>query len=441
MRHALVAQLRTARTDPLLVNSALIFLTTVLMAGGGALFWVIAARLATPEEVGLAGPLVAAADSLALFAQLGLNIALLKTMPTSTHKAADVATATLIVLTAGVGFALLYSLLLPLTSPKLTAVLGSPLTIGIFCLLVGATAVNVLTDSVFLAMDRVRDYLRLNGILLGAAKCTLPFLLAGAGAMGLYGAVGGASALCALASLWVIFRHVPGRRRFSPSRELRDARHFAGAGYVTYVLTVFPLLVFPLLVINALGSAAGAAYFIGFQVVTLLNAVILAVANATYAESERTRRGRHMIVRKGGITLLVLSVAGALAMFVLAPYFLMIFGAHYVTEGTWTLRVLAFATVGAAFNYWGAIRLRLAANLRAMIGVQAISTVVMLVLAYLLASQGTVWVAAAWGIGHFVGGAVGYLATVTFARFADDAPAADGPQLVGEDSGESSKTS
>ena len=103
------------------------------MAGGGALFWVIAARLATPEEVGLAGPLVAAADSLALFAQLGLNIALLKTMPTSTHKAADVATASLIVLTAGVVFALVYSLLLPLTSPKLTAVLGSPLTIGIFC--------------------------------------------------------------------------------------------------------------------------------------------------------------------------------------------------------------------------------------------------------------------------------------------------------------------
>ena len=48
------------------------------MAGGGAVFWVIAARLATPEDVGLAGSLVAAADSLALFAQLGLNIALLR---------------------------------------------------------------------------------------------------------------------------------------------------------------------------------------------------------------------------------------------------------------------------------------------------------------------------------------------------------------------------
>ena len=430
MTAALIAKLRAARSDQLLANSALIFLTTVLMAGGGALFWVIAARLATPEEVGLAGSLVAAADSLALFAQLGLNIAILRTMPSSGRKAADVLTASVVVLVAGVGFALVYCLLLPVTSPKLTTVLGSPWAVAIYCVLVGATAVNVLSDSVFLAINRVTDYLRLNGIMLGVAKCGLPFLLAGAGALGLYGSVGGAIALCAVASLWVIFRHVPGRRSLSPSRELLDARRFAGAGYVTYVLTVLPLLVFPILVINALGSARGASYFISFQIVTLLNAVILAVANATYAESERTTRGRKHVVRKGGLTLITCSLAGAVAMFVAAPYFLAIFGEHYVEQGTWTLRVLAFATVGAAFNYWGAIRLRLSDNLKAMIGVQVLSTVVMLGLAAALVSHGTVWVAAAWGIGHFVGGVAGYVASVTFARFPDDVPAAADPTPV-----------
>jgi O-antigen/teichoic acid export membrane protein len=422
MTPGLIAKLRAVRSDPLLANSALIFTTTVMMAGGGALFWVIAARLASPEDVGLAGSLVSAADSLALFAQLGLNIAILRTMPTSERRAADVMTASAVVIAAGAGFALVYCLLLPLTSPRLTAVLDSPVTIGIFCVLVGATALNVLTDSVFLSINRVWDYLRLNGILLGVAKCGLPFLLAGAGALGLYGSVGGAILLCGVASLWAIFRYVPGRRSLSPSKELLAARRFAGAGYVTYVLTVLPLLVFPLLVINALGSAKGASYFISFQIVTLLNAVILAVANATYAESERTARGRKHVVRKGGMTLLACSVAGAAAMFVLAPYFLQIFGDHYVAEGTWTLRILSFATVGAAFNYWSAIRLRLASHLTAMILVQVLSTAVMLVLAGVLASHGTVWVAAAWGIGHFVGGVVGYVASITIARFHDVAP-------------------
>ena len=57
-------------------------------------------------------------------------------------------------------------------------------------------------------------------------------------------------------------------------------------------------------------------------------------------------------------------------MFVLAPYFLRSSATHYVEEGTWTLRVLALATVAAAFNYWGMIRLRLSSHLPAMILVQ-----------------------------------------------------------------------
>jgi O-antigen/teichoic acid export membrane protein len=331
---------------------------------------------------------------------------------------------------AGMTFALVYCVLLPITSPRLTEVLGSPVAIATFCLLVGAAAVNVLTDSVFLSLDRVWDYLRLNGIALGVAKCVLPFLLVGAGAMGLYGSVGGATALCALASLWVVFRRLPGRRALRPSRELREARRFAGAGYATYVLTVLPLLVFPLLVINALGAAAGAAYFISFQIVTLLHAVVLAVANATYAEAERARHGRRHVTRRGGATLVGGALVGAVVLSVLAPYFLLIFGEHYVSEGTWTLRVLAFATVGAAFNYWGAIRLRLSGNHAAMIGVQAVSTAVMLVLAGALASHGTVWVGAAWGVGHLVGGVAGFVATATVAKFADSAPVGEEPTAV-----------
>jgi O-antigen/teichoic acid export membrane protein len=407
----------------LLSNSLLVFLTTILMAGAGAVFWVIAARLASPGDVGLAGSLAAAGDSLALFAQLGLNIAIVRTLPTSSRRAADIVTAVLVVVSAGAAFALGYALLLPVTSPRLAEVLSSPLTIVAFAVLVAGTALNVLTDSVFLAIDRVWSFLRLNGVLLGALKCGLPFLLAGAGAFGLYGSIGLGIAVCGVASVWSILRVVPGSRRPAPSPQLLANRGFAAAGYVTYVLTVLPLLVFPLIVVNALGSARAGAYFISFQVAALLNAVVLSVANLTYAEVERAQTGRHAVVRRSGALLLGGAVLGCAAMVALAPYLLAIFGDHYVDEGTATLRVLALACVGAAFNYWGMLRLRLAAHLGAMIGVQVTSTVVMLALAVTLAPHGTVWVGAAWGIGHAVGGLLGWIATATFARFADDAPA------------------
>lgn len=412
-------------SNKLVSNSLVVLATTVLMAGAGAVFWVVAARLGTPQDVGLAGSLVAAGDSLSLFAQLGLNIAIVRTLPASTRRAADIVTSALVVACAGATFALGYALLLPLTSPRLAEVLDSPFVIVGFAVLVAATALNVLTGSVFLAIDRVWSFLRLNGVLMGALKIGLPFVLAGAGAFGLYGAVGLSILCCGVASLAVILRHVPGSRRPSPSPQLLANRGFAAAGYVTYVLTVLPLLVFPLLVVNALGSAAAGAYFISFQVAMLLNAVVLAVSNATYAETERAEHGRHAVVRKGGFLLIGAAGAGCLAMLVLAPYLLAIFGSHYVDEGTTTLRVLALGAVGAAFNYWGMLRLRLAASLVAMIGVQLVSTVVMLVLAVSLVHLGTVWVAAAWGIGHAVGGVLGYLVTATVTPFSDNAPARD----------------
>ena len=108
-------------------------------------------------------------------------------------------------------------------------------------------------------------------------------------------------------------------------------------------------------------------------------------------------------------------------MLVLAPYFLQIFGSHYVTEGTTTLRVLALATVAAAFNYWSAIGSG-SPDVKAMVGVQVVSTAVMIGLAVALVHLGPEWVAASWGAGHLVGGVLGFVVTRTIAKVSDDAP-------------------
>ena len=127
-----LALVRRLRSDRMLMNSAMLFGTSLAMAGFGALFWVLAARLHSAHTVGLAGSLVAASDTLALFAQLGLNIALVRTMPRSDRKAADVVTAAVVVGVAAALFALVYALLLPLTSPRVHAVLDSPWAIALF---------------------------------------------------------------------------------------------------------------------------------------------------------------------------------------------------------------------------------------------------------------------------------------------------------------------
>jgi hypothetical protein len=344
-----------------------------------------------------------------------------------------VVTAVTVVASAGATFALVYALLLPSVAPRLTSVLHSPLTIAVFCVLVAGVATNVLTDSIFLGINRVWSFFRLNGLFLGAAKCLLPFVLVGAGAFGLYSSFGSATLLCGAASVVVILRRLPGPRRLRPSRELLDARRFAGTTYLTHVLNIIvPQLVLPLLIINKLGPAQGAVLFISIQIVTLQNAIVFAVGNSMYAEAERSRHRRRALVARGGRTMAVFSLGGILVMVTVAPLLLSVFGSHYSHEGTATLRILSIGTLGLAFNYWSAMRLRLSSHLGAMILVQLASTASVLGLAAVGSTYGTIWVAAGWGAGQLLGGVIGYLASITVAPVRDEPVLQEGETLVAD---------
>ena len=404
------AQLRTAiRTnaqDPVLRNSSLILLTTLMGAGAGAVFYVIAARLAPTSVVGLAMTLVGAGESIAVLAQLGMDVVLIRTLQTSDRKAADVAAGVVLVGAAASVLTLGYVLLLPTISPPLAALFTVSWTIGL-AVLVAGTAVNQLTDGLFLAIDRVVTNLWINGVLLGLVKCALPFALAGLGALGLYASVGVATFVAGVVSVVALYLALRGRVFQRPSQVFVQARHFAGAGYLTNILYLAPQLVFPILIINSQGASQSAHYLVGFQIVTMLNALIYALCNSMYAEGARRPHAEVAIVRRAGTSLLLAVSGGAAVLVVLAPWLLQVFGQEYRDYGTVTLRLLALGSLGVALNFWAAFRLRLAGHKRAMVSVQLFTTVLMLTLAIALVHLGIEWVALAWGGGQLVGGLVG----------------------------------
>jgi len=356
-----------------------------------------------------------------------MNVALVRTMPVSDRRASDVAVGALVVGIFGAVLAAGYSSVLPSVARDLAHVVRGPVLVAVFAVLVAGTAVNQLTDGLFLSLDRVLSNLFVNGVLMSIAKLGVPFVLfavGGFGAFGVFGAVDGAALLAAAASLLVILRYLPDRPTLRASRPFRASVRLAGAGYVSNVLYFVPQLVFPVLIIDAQGPTQSAIYFISFQIVTLLNHAVYAVANSMYAECSRHPDSAAAIARKAGRTILLVAVLGIAVLFVLAPALLSVFGGEYSAGGVVTLRVLAAGTVGVAFNYWSAIRLRVAHHLKAMVWVQLFTTALMIGLAAPAAARGVAWVAAAWGIGQFVGGVVGYVASRTVARIAAPEPVA-----------------
>lgn len=400
---------------PIVVDSGYQVGTTVLMAGAGALFWVIAARLHPAEVVGVAGALVSAGTVLAIIAQIGINQTLVRVLPTSTRQAADLFTGLAVTGVVGALLGLLYALVAPAFAEDLVGVVDSPARTLALALLVGATAANITTDAVFLSLRRLGINMQINGVIMGVAKCALPFALVGWGAFGLFAATGLAALIALVSSVAVLVRLV-GLPRSSASPELRSSLGFAGASYVATVLDRLPMMVLPLLVINSLGAAAGGVFFICLQIAALLNSMVFAIGSSSFAEGSRHPE-RLTTVRSHSARALGVAVgSAAVVVLLLAPLLLRIMGKVYVADGTDVLRVLALGALALAAYHWSEIQLRLAGRLRAMVLMPLATTTLMLVLAWALTPLGIVWTATAWALSLVVGALVGITITRTRTR-------------------------
>jgi len=69
-------------------NTVFLMLSSGTNAVLGFAFWVLAARLYKPEDVGLASAAISAMSLLALFSSLGMGYGLIKFLPTSGEKSA-----------------------------------------------------------------------------------------------------------------------------------------------------------------------------------------------------------------------------------------------------------------------------------------------------------------------------------------------------------------
>ena len=116
----------------------------------------------------------------------GLNSTLVRFLPTSKDRDALITAAVILVAAFGAGFGLIYLLLTPILAPRLAFVEHRPAMVVGFVLLASAAAVNLLTDSVFIASRKASYCALTDGGVSGITKIVSGLILAGTGAYGLF---------------------------------------------------------------------------------------------------------------------------------------------------------------------------------------------------------------------------------------------------------------
>jgi O-antigen/teichoic acid export membrane protein len=405
------------RENHMVRNSMYSLLSTVLQAGFGFVFWILAARIFSVPQVGRATSLISAASFIGLVALFGLNSTLTRYLPTSQRRSTMMTIGVALVAVVGTVIALGYIVALPLIAPKLQFMderIG--FAVG-FVLLTGAATVNKLTDYIFIAARRTGINALVDGGIGGVARLLLLPLLAGAGAFGLYSAWVGGLALISVVSVVLMWTQLNWRPGFKGAREVMlPLLRFSGVNYLANVFNLIPTLVVPLIVLDRLGAKNAAFYYMAFQIANLLYSGAYAVEENFLAEGAHGEERLTSLMWRAAKLLAMMAIPAAVLGAALSPWILLVFGKSYSSHGSSALMFMAVAAIPIAAQNWLITILRLTGQLLAITVSNAVYAVGICGVAWWLGPRGLSMVGVAWLLGSSAGVLVATVALLRGAR-------------------------
>jgi O-antigen/teichoic acid export membrane protein len=387
-------------TDHLVRNSLYLMLTSGLQAALGFTFWIIMARLFSTAEVGRASSLISATGLIAYLALFGLSTTLVRFLPTTRDKNSLITGAFILVPAIGAVIGLAYIFLTPVLAPRLEFVMRSPVLTAGFALLAGAAALNLLTDSVFIASRKAGFCALTDGAVGGLSRIVFGLIFAGTGAYGLYCASAGGFAAAALVSVLLVVTTFHWRPSIKNSfQTLKPLLRFTGANYIAHALNLVPTVVVPLVVLDRLGAQAAAYYFVAFQMATFLYSAVYAVEQSFLAEGSQAGADWRAIRKRSRRLAIMLFVPGGGILVLAAHWMLLTFGPGYSQHGTTTLELLGLAVIPIAACNWSWTVLQLSGRIVSLVVSMAVYSSAVCGFAWILAPHGLASLTAAWPVG------------------------------------------
>jgi O-antigen/teichoic acid export membrane protein len=334
------------RTGHLLVANS------VLNAGTGVGYWLLAARLNPPGVVGLNSAAISAMMLLAGIAQLNLMSTLLRFVPTAGAAAGPMIRTAYLVGAALSGLAAIgFWVGLDDWAPDLTDLLGSGLAGLGFVLATMGWSLFVMQDNALVAVGRAyavpienTSFAVLKIVLIAAFSLVMPL-------RGIWLSWTGAMAITVVGTSWYLFRRaVPSFATARPQgmaqvESLRDLGRFIGPDYIGALAWIAGTTLVPLLVLNLTDPRHSAAFALAWSICLALYTVPTAFGQSLVAHGAIDGDRLDEYHRQALVQTLRLLVPVVALIVVFAPLGLRFFGPWYVSQGTATLRLLALSAL------------------------------------------------------------------------------------------------
>jgi O-antigen/teichoic acid export membrane protein len=391
---------------PLYANAYFLIGNQIANAGLGVIYWMVAARLYTPDIVGVNVAILSSIALLAAFAEFSLRGAAIRFVPRAGRHIGRLVLAIYavnIIMVAVMCWLFIsgYQFALSHQYPAAGGVLGAAaLGPGWLILITIFHLIFYVQDGVLIGLRQAR-WVWIENSIYGISKIML--LIPGLYLLDRYGIVMSwylpMPFLILFFNILILGKLIPAWNltpTSGPDLRLREITRSITGDYIGTSLSEAGVRILPLLVVALLGSTANAYFYQSWLISSTLTAVVGSMASSfTVEASANLKRIPHLsrrILRQAALLIVPIVAVTWIA----AKYILLFFGAEYVA-GSDLLRWLAAAALPIILNFWYLAYSRVTGRILSVIVIQAIVSALTLLLSYLLIPvYGITGVGVAW---------------------------------------------
>ncbi len=401
----IVAHLRT----PLYRNGYALILSTGITSALGLLYWAVAAKFYSTENVGLNSAVISIMIFLSGISQINLQETMVRYIPmagTTTRR--FVIYAYLIVLGISAIVGVIFCLGIQIWSPSLSLITTSPALAIWFVAAIMMWGIFVIEDSVLVGL-RQALWIPAENAVFSVAKIVLLIGLA---------VILPQTGIFISWTLGVLLVIIPINillfRRLIPAHQIatadqttplpvRQISKFVAGNYVAALLANMASTLLPLIITQVNGAEANAHFYLAWTIASALQIMTANMATSLTVEATLDKANINDYQRRAMIGIIRLVFPVGILMFIAAPLILQFVGPSYIAEGVPLLRLLALAAIPNVYNAVFISLSRTRNNIAGIVAVYGANAFMVLGFSHLfLPTHGIVGVGEAWVISQTV---------------------------------------
>lgn len=388
--------------DSLLKNSLFLIASIFMTSGLGFVFWIVATRLYSSSDVGLASTMVSSMNLLSVLCMLGLNFSLIKFLPSIKNARCLINTSFIIASLVTMIVTSIFLVGLNFWSPELIMLRENAIYFVLFVLFTIIWVITRLMSSIFIS-KKASNLVLIKESIFGAIKIPLLFVLISIGSFAIFISWGVGAAVGAATGLLFIFKLFPDYdfSTFVDMAIFREIFSYSFLNYLAWILNSLPGFLLPLLITNIMSPNFTAYFYISWTIASLLFAVPMQASQSLFAEGSYNNANLRGNIKKIGRFLSIALSAGIVFFVFWGTNILTLFGSEYAIEGLSILQIFIVSSIPYTINIIYIAIKRIEGDIRTVIYTNAIITsITILGGSMVMSDYGLFGIGVAWLIGN-----------------------------------------